>query len=321
MYIGVDMGGTKIEAIALTEDGQEIARKRVASPRHAYEKTLAVVHDLACETAKEAGASPEAEIGIGIPGSLSPATGLVRNANSTWLNGRPLARDLEKQFGRPVHIENDANCFALSEAADGAGKGYHSVFGIILGTGVGGGLVLNGRLIGGANRIAGEWGHNSLPWPRADETPGPACYCGKRGCIETFLSGPALESEFQRLTGKALKAPEIAAEAQAGNGPATALLELYADRLARALASVINIFDPEIIVFGGGLSNIEAVIAGARERLPQWVFSDCLSTVLTRNHFGDSSGVRGAARLPLYGRSIIRLTPPPHAGEGNKASI
>ncbi len=306
MFIGIDMGGTKIEAVALAAEGQEIVRKRIASPRHDYEKSLIAVHDLACQVAREAGARSlsEAEIGVGIPGSLSPATGLVRNANSTWLNGRALGGDLEKLFGKPLHIENDANCFALSEAADGAGKGYHSVFGIILGTGVGGGLVLDGKLVGGANRIAGEWGHNQLPWPRDDETPGPSCYCGKKGCIETFLSGPALEKEFCRLTGRSLRMPEIVSEAETGNEPAAQLLDLYIDRLARALAMVINVIDPEIIVFGGGISNIDAVIRGTREKLPRWVFSDCFLTELTRNHFGDSSGVRGAARLPLYGRSI-----------------
>jgi fructokinase len=295
--IGVDLGGTKIEALALSPEGDEVGRRRVATPRHDYQGTLHAIRDLARGLIRDFAISGLAGIGIGIPGSLSPASSLVRNANSVWLNGKPLRRDLEAALSLPVIIENDANCFALSEAMDGAARHARSVFGIILGTGVGGGLVLGKRVMLGRNAIAGEWGHNPLPWPKADELPGPPCYCGKSGCIETFLSGPALERQYFEAAGEGLSAAEIAARAEAGEDLASSLMRLYAKRLARALASVINILDPDVIVFGGGLSNLDGLRQQARALLPEFVFSDVCETEFVKNSWGDSSGVRGAAWL------------------------
>jgi fructokinase len=295
--VGVDLGGTKIEALALSPSGEERMRVRAPTPRGDYEATLDAIAGLVRACAGDLPASDIAGVGVGIPGSLSPQTGLVRNANSTWLNGRPLRRDLQLRLGWPLVIENDANCFALSEAADGAGEGHRTVFGVILGTGVGGGLVIDGRSQLGRNAIGGEWGHNPLPWPDADELPGRPCYCGKRGCIETFLSGPALESQYREASGQALDAKAIAGRALEGEPLAKAALDDYVRRLAKALAGVINIVDPDIVVFGGGLSNIPAIIDGAAQRLLKWVFSDCFDTPLRANRWGDSSGVRGAARL------------------------
>ncbi|MGO9984014.1 MAG: ROK family protein [Rhodomicrobium sp.] len=295
--IGIDLGGTKIEALALSADGEERNRVRIPTPRGDYGATLDAIVSLAgaCWEGLPGGAI--AGIGIGIPGSLSPRTGLVRNANSTWLNGRPLLRDLQSRFEWPLAIENDANCFALSEAADGAGRGCRTVFGVILGTGVGGGIVTDGKPLLGRNAIGGEWGHNPLPWPSGEELPGPPCYCGKRGCIETFLSGPALERQYLALSGHAAEAKAIAQRANEGEGAALAVLAAYAKRLAKSLATVINIVDPDAIVFGGGVSNIGTVIEMAAAELPAWVFSDCFDTPLKVNEWGDSSGVRGAARL------------------------
>lgn len=295
--IGVDLGGTKIEALALSPSGEEGSRVRVPSPRGDYDATLDAIVALVAACLQGLAASEIAGVGIGIPGSLSPKTGLVRNANSTWLNGRPLLRDLQARFEWPLAIENDANCFALSEATDGAGAGYHTVFGVILGTGVGGGIVSEGRPLLGRNRIGGEWGHNPLPWPDADETPGPDCYCGKRGCIETFLCGPALERQYLALSGQPADAKAIAERAKQGEAAAQTALAAYARRLAKSLAIVVNIVDPDAIVFGGGVSNIGAVIEMAAAELPGWVFSDCFDTPLKVNRWGDSSGVRGAARL------------------------
>ncbi|MGO8953075.1 MAG: ROK family protein [Rhodomicrobium sp.] len=295
--IGVDLGGTKIEALALSPSGEERNRLRVPAPRGDYGATLGAIAALAKRCAEGLAASEVAGIGIGIPGSLSPKTGLVRNANSTWLNGRPLLQDLEARFEWPLVIENDANCFALSEAADGAAQGRGTVFGVILGTGTGGGIVTDGRPLLGHNAIAGEWGHNSLPWPDAEEAPGPACYCGKRGCIETFLCGPALEKQYLALSGHAADAKSIAERAKGGEGAAQTVLATYARRLAKSLATVINIADPDAIVFGGGVSNIGVIIEMAAAELPAWVFSDCFDTPLMANKWGDSSGVRGAARL------------------------
>jgi len=295
--VGVDLGGTKIEALALSPSGEERVRVRVPTPRGDYEGTLDAIVSLV-ETCTDALAASEiAGVGVGIPGSLSPRTGLVRNANSTWLNGRSLHRDLQACSPWPVVIENDANCFALSEAADGAAHGCRTVFGVILGTGVGGGLVIDGHSQLGHNAVGGEWGHNPLPWPDAEEYPGPVCYCGKRGCIETFLCGPALERHFQELTGCALNARAIAEKAADGGFAAQKALAVYSRRLAKALATVINIADPDIIVFGGGLSNISVLINDAAAQLPEWVFSDCFSTPLKVNKWSDSSGVRGAAQL------------------------
>jgi fructokinase len=283
MRIGVDLGGTKIEALALDPAGREVFRKRVLTPRGDYPATL----DAVVALVKEIGTGT---VGIGIPGALSRVTGLVKNANSTWLIGRPLKHDLERALGREVRMENDANCFALSEATDGAGAGARVVFGAILGTGVGAGIVVDGRLLIGRNAIAGEWGHNPLPLPAAADLPLPACYCGRSGCIETYLSGPALEREHELLTQQQRSAREIAA----GDGEA---MDRYIQRLARALASVVNILDPDVIVLGGGMSNIDRLYT----EVPRWwgrhVFSDQVATRLVRNVHGDSSGVRGAAWL------------------------
>ncbi len=295
--IGIDLGGTKIEALALSPEGEERGRIRIPSPQQDYEATLDAIFSLVETCSRGLAAADIAGIGIGIPGSISPRTGLVRNANSTWLNGRPLHSDLQARLQWPLTIENDANCFALSEAGDGAGQGSRIVFGVILGTGVGGGLVIDGRPIIGHNAIAGEWGHNPLPWPEADETPGPPCYCGKSGCIETFLSGPALEAQYKQLTGNVADAKSLASKAREGEGNATAVLATYARRLAKALATVINVADPDVIVFGGGLSNVSAIMEMAEAELLDWVFADCFSTPLRANRWGDSSGVRGAAQL------------------------
>ena len=287
MRIGVDVGGTKIEAIALERDGREIFRKRVLTPRGDYAATLNVVAGLVADAQRVAG--KDAPIGVGIPGALSRHTGLVKNANSTWLNGRPLKPDLERLLGRAIRIENDANCFALSEATDGAGKGARVVFGVILGTGVGAGIVVDGQLVVGANAIAGEWGHNPLPLPRDADLPLPACYCGRAGCIETYLSGPGLSRTHETATGQRLAPEEIVAQ----EGP----LMAYAERLARALAGVINVLDPDVIVLGGGMSNVERLYREVPRLWTRYVFSDHVATRLVRNRHGDSSGVRGAASL------------------------
>lgn len=297
--IGVDVGGTKIEAVALAADGREHGRRRVPSPRGDYDATLATIAGLVENLTTELGEAKITGVGIGIPGSLSPKSGLVRNANSTWLNGQPFERDMKARFTLPLTVQNDANCFALSEAWDGAGAGCGTVFGIILGTGVGGGIVHDGRLLLGRNAIAGEWGHNPLPWPGdLDQNIAP-CFCGKTGCIETFLSGPSLERQYLAVTGHALDAKAIAEQAANGEPTALAVLDTYSERLARALASVVNIIDPDVIVFGGGVSNIPYILTRAREILPRWMFSDVSETAFKLNRWGDSSGVRGAARLGL----------------------
>jgi fructokinase len=295
--VGVDLGGTKIEALALSPSGDERARVRAPTPRGDYEATLDAIAGLVTACTDGLPASDIAGVGVGIPGSLSPQTGLVRNANSTWLNGQPLRCDLQARLPWPAVIENDANCFALSEAADGAAAGHRTVFGVILGTGVGGGVVIEGRSQLGRNAIGGEWGHNPLPWPDAAEAAGPACYCGKQGCIETFLSGPALERQFLQLSGLQADAKAIARLALEGHAAAKTVLAGYSRRLAKALATVVNILDPDVIVFGGGLSNVQVLLDQAAAQLPAWVFSDCFSTPLKTNKWGDSSGVRGAARL------------------------
>ena len=295
MRIGIDLGGTKIEGLALGDDGRELGRTRVATPRRDYDGTLAAIAGLVHTLEQQFGGP--ASVGVGIPGALSPATGLVKNANSTWLIGRALDHDLARVLGRPVRLANDANCFALSEATDGAAAGARVVFGVILGTGVGGGIVVDGRLLEGAHRIAGEWGHNPLPWPDADERPGPACYCGRHGCIETWLSGPALAHQFVTETGRALSPDAIAAEAAAGGAAASRALALYANRLARGLASVINLLDPDVIVLGGGVSNIGMLYTAVPEQWRPYVFSDEVRTRLVAARHGDSSGVRGAAWL------------------------
>jgi predicted NBD/HSP70 family sugar kinase len=293
--IGVDLGGTKIEAIALNTAGVEIFRRRVSTPKGDYDATVDAVRRLV--DAADAAAGVKGRVGVGMPGAISPATGLVKNANSTWLIGRTLKEDLERAIDRPVRLENDANCFALSEATDGAGAGHGIVFGVILGTGTGGGVVVHGRSLVGANAIAGEWGHNPLPWPAADERPGPPCYCGQHGCIETYLSGAGLERAYRECGGAAGHPERIAASAGQGEPQAAAALDLYAHRLARALASVINVLDPDVIVLGGGLSNIETLYARVPALWSRWVFSDRVDTILARARHGDSSGVRGAAWL------------------------
>ncbi len=263
MRIGVDLGGTKIEAIAL-EGSREVFRKRVATPRGDYDGTLAAVASLVNEIG-------EGRVGIGIPGTLSRVTGRVKNANSTWLIGKPLKEDLERVLGREIRVENDANCFALSEAVDGAGKGASVVFGAILGTGVGGGIMVDGKVLVGPNGIAGEWGHNPLPSPRPEDLPLRKCYCGRLGCIETYLCGPALERDGD--------------------------LALYVERLARSLATVINVLDPDVVVLGGGVSNMESLYGDVPRLWGKYIFSDHVATRLARNVHGDSSGVRGAAWL------------------------
>ena len=295
MRIGVDLGGTKIEAVALDRDGQERGRRRVPTPRGRYGATLAAITTLVEGLERESG--EPARVGIGMPGALSPATGLVKNANSVWLNGRPLRQDLERLLHRPLRFANDANCFALSEARDGAGEGAPVVFGVILGTGTGGGVVVHGRVLGGPNAVAGEWGHNPLPWPRPGEWPGAACYCGRSGCVETFLSGPGLTRDHREATGEELDAMTIAARAADGDAACEATLARYEERLARALATVVNLLDPDVVVLGGGLSNLSRLYAAVPERWGSWVFSDRVDTALRPPKHGDSSGVRGAAWL------------------------
>jgi fructokinase len=295
MRIGIDLGGTKIEAIVLDGDGAIRARRRVAAPRDDYAATVIALRDLALAVQTEAGVS--GRIGVGIPGIISPATGLIKNANSVWLIGHPLDRDLTEATGRPVRLANDANCFALSEASDGAGAGHGVVFGAILGTGCGAGIVVDGRVLTGPNAIAGEWGHSPLPWPQPDELPGPHCYCGKRGCQETFLSGTGLERDFREQTGRALNGAAIVAASEAGDAQAEAALQRYEHRLARGLATILNVVDPDIVVLGGGLSNLDRLYRNVPKLWGAFVFSDTVRTPLVKNRHGDSSGVRGAAWL------------------------
>ncbi|HEX5321240.1 MAG TPA: ROK family protein [Stellaceae bacterium] len=289
--IGIDLGGSKIEAALFDRAGTVLDRRRIATPSGDYAATVAAIAGLVAAIESKAGL--RATVGIGIPGTIAARTGLVKNANSTCLIGRPLGRDVMAALDREVRFANDANCFALSEATDGAAAGCAAVFGAILGTGVGGGIVIDGRIVTGVNAIGGEWGHNPLPWPGPDELPGPPCYCGRRGCIETFLSGPGLAADH----GGGLTGPEIVGAASAGDAAAQASLARYAERLARALASVINILDPEAIVLGGGLSQIEALYDEVPRLWRRWVFSDDIATRLLPPKHGDSSGVRGAAWL------------------------
>jgi fructokinase len=294
MRIGIDLGGTKIEAIAI-DGGNELLRRRVSAPRDDYAGTVAAVRDLVIGIERDLGAT--GTVGVGIPGAISGVTGLVKNANSTWLIGHPLDRDLERALGRDVRLMNDANCFALSEATDGAAQGAHTVFGVILGTGTGGGIVVNGRVLEGRHRIAGEWGHNPLPWMQDGERPGPPCYCGRAGCIETFLSGPALAATYTSIAGRRAEAAEIATLAESGDTAADSALGIYETRLARALANVINVLDPDVIVLGGGLSNIARLYRRVPPLLKPFVFSDSADTPIVAARHGDSSGVRGAAWL------------------------
>jgi fructokinase len=307
MRIGIDLGGTKIAAVALDDAGREVWSQRVPTPRDDYDGTVRAIVGLV-DTGERA-AKASCTVGIGMPGAISPATGVVKNANSTWLNGRPFQQDLERALGRPVKLANDANCLAASEAHDGAAAGADVVFGVILGTGVGGGLVVHGRVVTGANAIAGEWGHNPLPWPEDDERPGPACYCGRSGCLETWLSGPGLSADYARRGGGAVPAEKVVERAAGSAGStdpalldgsdrtAVAVLHAWESRLARGLAHVINLLDPDVIVCGGGLSQIESLYTRVPELWPRWVFSDRVDTRLVPALFGDASGVRGAAWL------------------------
>jgi fructokinase len=292
--IGIDLGGTKTEALALGAGGRELLRLRRPTPPD-YDGTLATIASLVAEVESTLGT--RGTVGVGMPGTISPATGLVKNANSTWLLGRPLATDLSGVLGREVRLANDANCFALSEASDGAAAGAACVFGVIVGTGTGGGIVVGGHVLTGPNAIAGEWGHNPLPWPEEDEQPGPSCWCGKSGCIETFLSGPGLSRDHLAATGEERSADGIAAAAEAGDAGAAATLARYAGRMARALASVVNVLDPDVIVLGGGLSNLSPLYEEVPRLWGRWVFSDRVDTLILPPRWGDSSGVRGAAWL------------------------
>ncbi|MEM7152232.1 MAG: ROK family protein [Myxococcota bacterium] len=295
MRIGIDLGGTKIEIVALDEAGTITLRSRQPTPREDYGSIVRTLTTMVRDAEAQLGA--QATVGIGTPGAVSAATGRIKNSNTTCLIGQPLREDLGQALQREIRLENDANCFALSEAADGAAAGADVVFGVIVGTGTGGGLVIHGRPLAGRNAIGGEWGHNPLPWPRDDERPGPACYCGLHGCIETFLSGPGLERDHVAHGHQAQPAAAIARAAESGDAAAQATLERYADRMARGLASIINVVDPDVIVMGGGVSNIEWLYSAVPERWGQWVFSDRVDTRLVRAAHGDSSGVRGAAWL------------------------
>lgn len=295
MRIGIDLGGTKIEAIALDDDGVELGRHRVSTPRFDYRGSVDAIAGLVERLERETGR--RGTVGVGMPGALSPVTGLVKNANSIWLNGTAFDRDLAAALGRPVICVNDANCLAVSEAVDGAAAGAKVVFAAILGTGVGAGIAIDGRAHVGGNAVGGEWGHNPLPWPRDDELPGPDCYCGKRGCVETWVSGTGLEDDYQRVNGARLPGREIVARTEAGDAAAEAALRRYEDRLSRALASVINVLDPEVVVFGGGMSNVDRLYRTVPEILPTWVFGGECATPIRKARHGDSSGVRGAAWL------------------------
>jgi fructokinase len=295
MRIGIDLGGTKIEGMALSPDGVERARHRIPTPKNDYPGTVTAIASVVSHLEKETG--EQGTVGVGTPGVISPATGFMKNANSVWLNGRPLATDLAEALNRPVRLANDANCFALSEATDGAGRDHATVFGVIVGTGTGGGIVVDRRILVGPNAVAGEWGHNPIPWPRDDEWPGPDCYCGRSGCIETYLSGPGLVRDHAAGGGEVLEPAEIAVRADAGDPGCRASLDRYVDRMARALAGIINILDPDVIVLGGGMSNLGHLYDEVPKQWGSHVFSDRVDTPLVPPAHGDSSGVRGAAWL------------------------
>jgi fructokinase len=295
MRIGIDLGGTKIEGVALGRDGAELGRLRVATPGQSYQGIVAAVAGVVVDL--EARVGERGSVGVGIPGSISPSSGLIKGANTVVLNGMPFDRDLAAALARPVRLANDANCFALSEATDGAAAGAAVVFGVIVGTGTGGGVVVGGREVVGVNGVAGEWGHNPLPWPADDERPGPDCYCGKTGCIETFISGPGLARDHLRHTGQSILPAEIARRAEAGDPGAEASLRRYEDRMARSLASIINVLDPHVIVLGGGMSNVGRLYRNVPALWGRHVFSDTVETALVPPRHGDSSGVRGAAWL------------------------
>lgn len=295
MRIGIDLGGTKIEGLAIDSRGEELARHRVDTPRDDYDGTIAAMVGLVSLLESKTGQT--GSVGAGIPGSISEKTGLVKNANSTWLNGRPLDKDLSAALGREVRIANDANCLAVSEATDGAAAGKHVVFGVILGTGAGGGVAIDGRVHAGPNGTAGEWGHNPLPWPKPEENPGPLCYCGKPGCMEMWVSGTGLARDYQQTTGKQRTAREIIAAFEAGERDAVEVVDRLEDRLARGLATIINILDPDAFVLGGGLSLAQHLYTSLPKRLSTYVFGGEADTPILQARFGDSSGVRGAAWL------------------------
>jgi predicted NBD/HSP70 family sugar kinase len=295
MLIGIDLGGTKIEGIALSGNGEELLRKRVPTPAGDYQATLRTISDLVDDL--ESSLNEKGSVGICTPGAISPATGWLKNSNSVCMNGKPVYQDLSSLLKRDIRIANDANCFALSEATDGAAADADVVFGVIVGTGTGAGVVVKGHVLGGPNAIAGEWGHNPLPWPQDNERPGPACYCGKYGCIETWLSGPGMGCDYLNLTGHALEAKQIVLLASSGDESAGLCLQRYEDRMARSLAHVINILDPNVIVLGGGMGNIDRLYSNVTGLWGQYVFSDRVDTKLVAPKFGDSSGVRGAAWL------------------------
>ena len=303
--LGIDLGGTKIEIIALDDQGQELLRRRRSSPRGSYDATLEALRDLIAEAEFELGA--RGSIGFGTPGAISPATGLMKNSNSVWLNGKPFDKDLEACLGREIAIANDADCLALSEATDGAAAGASTVFCVIIGTGVGGGLVVRGQPLAGPNAIAGEWGHNPLPWPQPEELPGRDCYCGLKGCIETWLSGPGMAADHLEVTGQAMEPPAIVKASVEGDAAAEATIQRYENRLGRALATVINLVDPDVIVLGGGLSKLTRLYDSVPSVWNDYVFSDSVHTALRAPVHGDSSGVRGAAWL---GRNRRLMAPP-----------
>jgi fructokinase len=295
MRIGIDFGGTKIEAIALDSDGAELRRKRIPTPRGDYAGSVKAVTELVAGL--EADLGRRGSVGIGIPGCISPATGLVKNANATWLIGRDLRGDLERSLARPLRVENDANCLAVSEAVDGAAASARLVFAVIIGTGAGGGIAIERQAWAGPNSVAGEWAHNPLPWPNSGENSGPACYCGKHGCLETYISGPGLCRDYAEESGRRLTSEAIIAAAEAGETEALMAYKRYADRLARGLAITINVLDPQVIVIGGGLSNIARLYEDLPGLVEGYVFSDTFSTPIRPAKHGDSSGVRGAAWL------------------------
>jgi fructokinase len=295
LRIGLDLGGSKIEGILLGPEVTEMAHFRVATPRDDYAATIAAIVDLTARLMQ--GITARATIGIAVPGSISPHTGLMQNANSTWLNGQAFDRDLEAALATPVRLANDANCFALSETSDGAAENARIVFGVILGTGCGGGVVIDGKLLDGARGIGGEWGHNPLPWAAPDEYPGPPCWCGRKGCLETWVSGPGMAADHARVTGETYTAIEIAARANDGNSGARATLSRHADRLARGLAHVVNIIDPDVLVLGGGLSQLSHLYELLPQLMGPHIFADRASVVIKAPKWGNSSGSRGAARL------------------------
>ena len=295
MRIGIDLGGTKIEALAMDDAGRIIARHRVATPPQSYQATIDAIKQLV-ETI-EAQTGERGSVGVGAPGAISPATGRVKNANSTCLNGERVDVDLSRALAREVRLQNDANCFALSEATDGAASGASVVFGVIVGTGTGGGVVIDGSLLTGPNAIAGEWGHNPLPWPNSDELPGPACYCGRSGCVECYLSGPGFANEYYRMAGEELEPAAIVACAAEGDALAEACTMRYEDRMARSLSQVINMLDPDVIVLGGGMSKINRLYTNVPLQWDSYVFSDRVDTRLVPPRHGDASGGRGAAWL------------------------